>query len=49
MKGALYHNYMTQNWLFIDQCNDLVQERCDASALAMELHFSCTNPSNDPV
>ena len=23
----------------------LVQERCDSSALAMELHLSCTNPS----
>ena len=22
-----------------------VQERCNSSALAMELHFSCTNPS----
>ena len=26
----------------------LVQERCNSSALAMELHLSCTNPSTTP-
>ena len=30
------------NWKLID---GLVQERCNSSALAMELHLSCTNPS----
>ena len=29
-----------------DQFDGLVQERRNYSALAMELHLSCTNPSN---
>ena len=29
----------------MDHFNGLVQERCNSSALAMELHHSCTNPS----
>ena len=31
--------------LWIHYINSLVQERCNSSALAMELHLSCTNPS----
>ena len=30
-------------WQYID---GLVQERCNSSALALELHLSCTNPSS---
>ena len=29
----------------IEYIDGLVQERCNSSALAMELHLSCTNPS----
>ena len=28
-----------------DMIDRLVQERCNSSALALELHLSCTNPS----
>ena len=43
--GILYMivlNWMQFNWYNID---GLVQERCNSSALAMELCLSCTNPS----
>ena len=30
---------------FMSYIDGLVQERCNSSALAMELHLSCTNPS----
>ena len=29
----------------LENFNGLVQERCNSSALAMELQLSCTNPS----
>ena len=29
---------------FYDNIDGLVQERCNSSALAMELRLSCTNP-----
>ena len=29
----------------IDQIHMLVQEKCNSSVLAMELHISCINPS----
>ena len=33
--------YDTEWWYYFD---GLVQERCNSSALAMEIHFSCTKP-----
>ena len=33
------------HWGLVTHINGFVQERCNSSALAMELHFSCTNPS----
>ena len=30
---------------FVNHIDGLVQERCNSSALAMELHLLCTNPS----
>ena len=30
----------------VEQLDGLVQERCNFSVLAMELHLSCTNPLN---
>ena len=32
--------------LYLANTDGLVQERCNSSALAMELHRSCTNPLN---
>ena len=36
-----------QTWVmtYLSHINGLVQERCNSSALALELHFSCINPS----
>ena len=31
-------------WHLIEQSGGLVQERCNSSALAMELRLSCINP-----
>ena len=31
--------------LILHNMDGLVQDKCNSSALAMELHFSCTNPS----
>ena len=35
------HIGQSDQWYYIDE---LVQERCNSSALAMELRLSCTNP-----
>ena len=37
-------SYQYRNSKCEDQINALVQERCNSSALAMELRLSCTNP-----
>ena len=36
-------------WLKIDHVNGSVQERCNSSASAMELRFSCANPHIDVI
>ena len=40
-------NFMlsTVHWLQTEHFDGLMQERCNSSALAMELRLSCTNPS----
>ena len=48
LESALYKSYwwwVKQCDLWI-QCDGLAQERHNSSALAMELHLSCTNPLN---
>ena len=40
LMGSISHNEF-----YIDGLDRLVQERCNSSKLAMELHLSCTNPS----
>ena len=36
----IFHGFFTGTW---DHINGLMQERRNSSALAMELHLSCTN------
>ena len=42
VNGWFYHSFLLSHWYYVD---GLVQERRNSSALTMELHFSCTNPS----
>ena len=41
----LYVFYAFWKHVIVDYSDGLVQERCNSSALAMELRLSCTNPS----
>ena len=47
--GDLYHKTAIHKYVYCEfkvlYIGGLVQERCNFSALAMELHLSCTNPS----
>ena len=45
IKEAVRLIKLTTNIINTDQINGLVQERRNFSVLAMELRFSCTNPS----
>ena len=38
-------SYRYRNFHFKDKMNQLVQQRCNSSALAMELRLSCIDPS----
>ena len=44
--GSMKMSYQFKNYHYKDQINGLVQERCNSSALAMELSLSCTDPSS---
>ena len=43
--GIKRRMWLWKRSIFLDHFDGLVQERCNSSALAMELHLSCTNPS----
>ena len=49
---VLAYNWLTSKWTFIIKSrfdiDGLVQERCNSSALAVELRLSFTNPSICP-
>ena len=45
MKYGTEHAEHPWTWLYLlEHIDGLVQERCNSSALAMELRLSCTNP-----
>ena len=42
---VIYSHILQYQWLYGNLIDELVQERCNCIAYALELHLSCTNPS----